>query len=347
MTSTPHRRRCDAKSADVSPIRVLIVDDDPDYRAYLSALVRRLGLQTNTAADGEQALAMIRGAEFDLLLSDFEMPRMNGLELIAAVRGEEQLGALYAVMLTAHEEVSLKIQALEQGFDDFLQKRCDEVEVMAKVAAARRMLARQRALDTAMREWRGIASRDELTGVYTRRFFYDEAARVMSEGRPIGVVLIDLDDFKKINDTYGHLAGDRVLRDVGALFLSRTRVGDVIARFGGDEFVLLISDCQLEESRQFAARIVEEIGSLQWTMAEHTVTVHATTGVGCSAFLQTPTVDQLLDAADRDLYAHKWLRKNPDATAEDLYRYQCSHQAEVVRLPEPLDVRDIARNQKK
>ncbi len=334
MTS-PQRRRRDDELEPPTSIRVLIADDDPDYRAYLTAIARRVGLDVETARDGAEALTMLDSGTFDLLLSDYEMPRRNGLELITAVRKSPATNAIYAVMLTAHDDVSLKIEALTLGYDDFLPKRCTEVEVLAKVAAARRMLGRQHALDRAVREWKGIASHDELTGVFTRRFFFDEAARLLKESHPIGIVLFDLDDFKIINDTHGHLTGDRILRDIGALFLHRTRHCDVIARFGGDEFVLLVSDLPVEAIHSIARRIVEEVLALEWPTGGVILNVHASTGIASSALLPGATVDQLLDAADRDLYKNKWLRKNPAATAEELYEYQRTRAAEVVPMPTP------------
>ncbi|HUP60074.1 MAG TPA: diguanylate cyclase [Thermoanaerobaculia bacterium] len=332
--STPHRRRQDGSTDPPHPIRVLIADDDPGYLVYLAALTRRLGLDTVTATDGGEAFAKLSAGEFDLLLSDYSMPRRNGLELIEAVRAEPRLQSVYAVMLTAHEEMSLKIEALTAGYDDFLQKNCTEVEVLAKVAAARRMLARQHALHDEMRAWQGIASRDELTGVFTRRFLFNEGERALYEKRAIGLVLFDLDDFKQINDTFGHLTGDRVLRDVGALFLSHTRQDDAIARFGGDEFMLLVHELSVDDIRAIAGRIADDIAAMQWLAGETTLSVHATTGVAASTLLINPTLDQILEAADRDLYANKWLRKHPSATKEELYQYQRERTADVVRMGE-------------
>jgi two-component system, cell cycle response regulator len=328
------RRRTDSNIDSDIDICVLVADDDPDYRTYLAALARRNGLEVETAADGAEALDRLKSGDFDLLLADYEMPHLDGVTLIAAVRSLERISGLYAVMLTGHDDVAVKIEALTAGYDDFLSKRSTEVELLAKVAAARRMLSRQRALDIAAREWRDLATRDELTGVFSRRFFFDEAARHLGAGRTMGIILIDLDDFKTINDTWGHLTGDRILRDIGALFLRQTRHGDVIARFGGDEFVLLACEASLDDTRAIAQRVVDAIASLRWDAGENIIQVRATTGVGHSLLLPGANADVILDAADRDLYANKWLRKQPNATAEELYQYRRDHQSEVVRLPD-------------
>lgn len=288
---------------------MLIAEDDESFCRWLAAIARKLGLVVTTAADGLEALEELRAGQFDLLISDFKMPRKDGLELIADLRAEPGNSGLYAVMLTAHDELSVKVTALTLGYDDFLAKGCTEVEVAAKVAAARRILSRQRALDADAREWRDIANHDELTRVTTRRFFFEQAERRLADKEDIGVVLFDIDDFKVINDAFGHLMGDRVLKDIGALFLRRTRSDDVIARYGGDEFVLLVLDLTAAEVRAVAERLAAELSQLQWNAADSTLHIASTIGIACSSLMPGSSLDQLLEAADRDLYAKKAVKK--------------------------------------
>ena len=312
-------------------MRVLLVDDDDNFRAWMSLLMRRLGFLVETAADGVLALEHLHTGTFDLLVSDLEMPRMDGMALIREIRETPELAHQYAVMLTSHEDLDSKVGALTTGYDDFLTKSCTEVEVVAKVIAAQRMLSRQRIVSTAAHEWQAIATRDELTGVSTRRAFVEESERCLSEGRQLGIALLDLDDFKPINDTFGHLTGDRILRDIGALFLSRTRSTDLIARWGGDEFVLLVRDLTLADVAGAAERLVTEVASMQWTSGETFFGMSVTSGLAHSSLLDHPTLEQLLDVADRDLYAKKWLKKHP-GERPDLYEYPGTG-ASVVTLP--------------
>jgi len=318
----PFRRRNDfSAETPADPIRVLIVEDDENFCTWLSLIARRLGLIVTTAANGVEALKKLAAGPIDLLISDFEMPRKDGLALIADVRANPAFSGIYAVMLTAHDELSVKVTALTLGYDDFLAKGCTEVEVVAKVAAARRILARQRALDADARQWRDIANRDELTGVATRRFFFERAERLLAEQKNVAVVLFDVDDFKAINDNFGHLTGDRVLEDMGALFLRRTRSDDVIARYGGDEFVLLVLNLTVEDTRAVAERLAAELSALDWSYREAALKVGVTIGIGCSSLLPDASVQQLLEVADRELYANKWLKKHPPTTASDVYEY--------------------------
>jgi diguanylate cyclase (GGDEF)-like protein len=331
MPDNPTRRRSDAAPLDACPsIRVLLVDDDDNFRHWLTALVRRLGFAVETAVDGLDALEKLHARPFDVLISDFEMPRMNGLELIREIRATPAFYAQYAVMLTSHDDVRAKVDALTIGYDDFLTKNCTELEVVAKIVAARRMLSRHQLVSVSVREWQAMALRDELTGLAIRRTFFDEAERLLAEKRPMGIAIIDLDSFKPINDTYGHLTGDRILRDIGALFVRRTRESDLIARYGGDEFVLMVSDLPIEDLSAAAGRLTEEIASVRWEVANTTIQVTASFGIAHSSLLPTASVEQLLEAADRDLYAKKWVLKNPGAPAH-LYEYS-DKQADVVPL---------------
>jgi diguanylate cyclase (GGDEF)-like protein len=308
----PSRRRSDLPDESaLEPLRALIVEDDENFGTWLASIARRLGLAVTRALDGMEALQRLANDRFDLLIADFEMPRKDGLELIADVRANPATSSLYAVMLTAHDELSVKVTALTLGYDDFLAKGCSEVEVIAKVAAARRILTRQRALDADAQEWRDLANHDELTGVATRRFFFEQAERHLAEDRKVAVVLFDVDEFKSINDTYGHIMGDRVLRDIGALFLRRTRSDDVIARYGGDEFVLLVLNLTIEETRAVAGRLLTELSKLHWAPGGKHLNLALTMGVGSSASHPGASVQQLLEAADRELYANKVLKKHP------------------------------------
>ena len=338
------RRRQDGDPAHDGPsIRVLLVDDDDNFRHWLATLMRRLGFAVETAVDGADGLGKLSIRPFDLVISDFEMPKMNGFELIREIRATPALVGQYAVMLTSHDDVDSKVTALTIGYDDFLSKSCTEVEVMAKIVAARRIVSRQPLISVAVREWQVASLRDELTGVAVRRTFLDEIERYLAERRPAGVALLDLNGFKSINDTYGHLIGDRILRDIGALFVRRTRANDLIARYGGDEFVLLVTDLPLDDVVGAAQRLADEIALLQWVIGDATIGCTASFGIAHSSLLPNATVEQLLEAADRDLYAKKWMLKNPGAPA-NLYDYPGRGAiAPVVPLPQDEPGASVAR----
>lgn len=307
-------RRRTAASSDVGPIRLLVVDDDANYRAYLGALTRRLGFAVTTAPDGEAALALLAAGGYDVIVVDHEMPRLTGIDVVRSLRADDATKAIYALMLTAHGEMPTKLAALDAGFDDFVTKSSAEAELVAKLIAARRIAARQRTMDVTIRELYGLATRDELTGLFNRRFFAAETERLLAQGTAVNVILFDLDDFKQVNDTHGHLAGDRVLRDIGTLFHRNTRPEDVVARFGGDEFVMAIPQLDVATIERIAVRLAHDVQALRWSADGATFNIGASTGIASSRLLAQPALAPLLDAADRDMYKNKWLRKHADPT---------------------------------
>ena len=323
-------RRQSASPGSEHPLRLLLIDDDENYRTYVAALARRLGFWVDTAEDGEAGLQRLTQAPYDLAIVDQEMPRLRGVELIARLRAQPETKTLYAVMLTSREDIDTKLAALDAGFDDFLTKASSDVEIVAKLVAARRLALRQRTMDIAVRDLYGLATRDDLTEVFNRRFFISEAERLLAEGAALNLILLDLNDFKRVNDTYGHLAGDEVLRDVGTALQRSTRADDIVARFGGDEFVIGIPRLEVDVVERIAERVVRAVGELQWNAAAP-FRVSASAGFASSRLLERPTLAQLLNAADRDMYKNKWLGKHPDLRPE-LYEYPSRERDVVERL---------------
>lgn len=332
MEHAPLRRRTDSEAGESPHLRALVVDDHQPYRSYLTDLLSTFGFTVTACADGAEALSMLSTGPFcHLLIIDCEMPGISGLGLISAVRTEASYSDAYALMLTGREDLETKVAALGLGFDDFLSKSAAEAEILAKISAARRLVVRQKRLDEAVRELYGLATRDELTGLFNRRFFFAEANRLLEEGRAVNLIFFDLDEFKRVNDTFGHLAGDRILRDIGSLFLRHTRHEDFVARYGGDEFVMLVTSADPSQLDNPVARMVADITSAQWTMGTETFSIGVTTGIACSSLLEKPTVAQLLSAGDRDLYKNKWIKKNPE-TDPTVYAYDEKRESRVLSM---------------
>jgi diguanylate cyclase (GGDEF)-like protein len=301
-TEEQHNRR---KSEDAPAIRILAVDDDPAYLRYLRLVLTRAGFEIDVAYDGAAAIERIReGAPVDLLLIDLTMPGLDGIETVRHIQQESHLPGLYTILLTASDGVDLKLRALDEGLDDFITKSSPESEILAKIRSAARRLQLERQLHIENEQLHALALTDELTGIGNRRAIFQAGEAILNAERQLSVGLFDLDRFKQVNDTYGHLAGDRILSDVAAMFKSHTRYGDLIGRYGGDEFVLLLPDTGPDEARQIAERIAAKIRQLVWTINGAQVSVSVQFGVAtCPGTART--LPDLLACCDQALYRGK------------------------------------------
>ena len=307
----PTRRKTDFEIKPIEPrIRVLAVDDDPAYLRYVKLVLTRAGFEVEVARDGQAAIDHLRrDGQFDLLLIDLAMPGMDGIETVRRIQIEGRLPHLYSILLTAREGTETKLRALNSGLDDFLSKKAPDSEIVAKIRSAARRLDLERRLHLQNEELQMLALTDELTGIANRRALFRAGDEILASGRRMTVVLFDLDRFKHINDTFGHLAGDRILADVAATFKGNTRYGDVIARYGGDEFVLLLPDTEVEEGRQISERLLEKIRQLTWTISGAVLSVNAQCGVAAST-AQT-SLPELLSVCDQALYRRKHRAAHP------------------------------------
>ncbi len=304
------RRRTDKDDTGKVPIKVLAVDDDESYRKYLNMLLRKLQFDVKLAANGREAIGLLTSEDFDLVLLDLQMPELNGLDTLKRMRAEDREKSPYAVLLTANADTQTKIEALESGFDDFMSKSTPEPEIKAKLKSAVRIIRSHRKLRRENRRLHEMAITDQLTGIANRRHLFEQAEEVLSSGAQVTMFLFDLDGFKGVNDQYGHLLGDRILADIGTLFLGHTRLGDVVARYGGDEFAMLISGISTVEAKLIARRLRKRIAQLEWTFGDETVRISATVGCASTSNMSSPTIMELFAACDRELYALKRRRQS-------------------------------------
>ncbi len=301
------RRRSDLTTVAEPPLRVLAVDDDRMYVKRLQLVLTRAGFDVVTANDGATALDRIRqDGDISILLIDLTMPGMDGIETVRHARQECAFPGLYAILLTASDGTEVKLRALDSGLDDFLTKSSSDSEILAKLRSAARRLEMERRLHLENAELQTLALTDELTGIANRRALFREAGEILASGKTLSVVLFDLNRFKQINDTFGHLMGDRILADVAACLKAHTRVGDVIARYGGDEFVLLLPDTSAAMARSITDRICEQIRKLQWDVSG--TPVHINVGTGLATAGSGSSISTLLAESDAKLYDAKMAR---------------------------------------
>ena len=286
---------------DPSKLKVLLVDDDPLMLRILSKWLENKVQSVCTASDGEQALRAIEVDCPDFILTDWEMPRMDGLGLCRAVRALSLPHYVYIFFLTAkssHEEI---IAGLDAGANDFLTKPIHQGELVARLRAGASVLELERRLSL-------LASTDPLTGIATQRTFYEllekEWSRVKRFRLPLSCVMLDLDYFKRINDVHGHPAGDAVLRATAELLKRHSRQTDTVCRYGGEEFCILLPETTEEAAAFWAERLRGRLAETVIRVGEKQLRVTGSFGVA-QRYDDTQTAEQLVDLADQALLTAK------------------------------------------
>ncbi|HVT03505.1 MAG TPA: diguanylate cyclase [Thermoanaerobaculia bacterium] len=302
-----NRRRSDPNDETARiPIFVLAVDDDPAYLRLIELFLKEVGFHAKVAGGGEECLEKMRLQDFDLVLIDLTMPGMSGLDTLKAIRREEKLRHVYSMALTARDDLNTKIAALNAGFDGFLGKSISNDEMLARLKSTRRLLATQKRLRRQNTALYHMAITDALTGIGNRRFFFSRAEEVRAAGaKNVSVILFDLNLFKMINDGYGHLTGDRILADVGGVFRDHIREGDVVARYGGDEFAMIVIGVTKEEGARVAQRMCERVSALRWRTENSEISITMAHGIANSEYHPGASVMDLIAICDEDLYRRK------------------------------------------
>jgi diguanylate cyclase (GGDEF)-like protein len=299
-------------------LRVLIVDDDPDARDYLVAVVQEAGYQTAIADSGEQALQLLDREFCPIMITDRNMPGMDGVTLCKRARQGHYPGYLYIFLLTAQNASEDIVSGLKAGADDYLGKRnISAPELVARLGNARRIVTLEQALRRALDQKRQLANTDVLTGAYSRRYLERqlslELERTRRYSHPLSVLLVDIDHFKRINDRYGHTVGDEVLRSTYRRMRDLLpRACDWIARYGGEEFLIVLIDTDLRGAEIVAQRLVSGIADLpvETTSGAINVTISVGGAEAAQMFSSELNFRGLLEIADHCLYASKHEGRN-------------------------------------
>lgn len=290
--------------------KILVVEDDAVTRARLAFLLRKNGYQVEVTEDGEAGWAAFRAGHFPIVLTDWSMPGLSGPDLVRRIREYDQELYTYLILITGKSDKAHIATGLEAGADDYVTKPFDSGELLARLRTGWRILSLQERMREAQRKLHELASRDGLTGVLNRRALEERLAEAFHffqrRGPPLSLLMLDLDHFKHINDTYGHQAGDDVLRDAAKRVGQLVREYDFVGRYGGEEFMVVLPDTPADEAAQIAERIRRAVADSPIATREGG-DVHATVSVGV-ATLGDGFAGQLKDvveAADGALYVAK------------------------------------------
>jgi len=242
------------------PIKVLIAEDNAVSAKILQGNIKDWGYDVVLAMDGKQAWQALQDEEIGLAVLDWMMPEINGIELCKKIRQinyqNENHEYTYIILLTARDEQKDLIKGFSAGADDYITKPFNSLELKARLKTGKRLIDLQRQLQEQ-------ANRDGLTGLWNRKRMYrileKEINRTQRISHPLAIIMIDIDNFKRINDTHGHQSGDAVLQAVSSILKKRVRSYDEICRYGGDELLIILPNCNLGETKKIAERLRQAV----------------------------------------------------------------------------------------
>jgi diguanylate cyclase (GGDEF)-like protein len=289
------------------PLTILVIEDHPDQRDLLAIVLQREGYRVVTAGNGVEAIEKLQKEDVQIALSDIMMPKMDGFELIKAIRSEPSFKGIYIILITARIQEGDRVRGLDLGADDYITKPFSFSELLARVRVGSRVVTYQQNLEYQTQT-------DALTGLFNRRAFErkiaEEYERAKRYKHAVSLLLLDIDNFKNINDTYGHHGGDMALVKISAILREKTRRSDFPARYGGEEFVLILPETDQESGLQVANKIHEEIRSQ--IFGTSTMPFALTVSIGLSSTSTKPYSDwrQMIEDADEAMYLAKNSGKN-------------------------------------
>ena len=294
-------------SEEISDSIILIVDDNDSNRDLLQRRLRLYDFECVQASGGKEALSILSKQKIDLVLLDVLMPDMNGIEVLNAIRNSELQSDLPVIMVSGFDDVRSVAKCIAIGASDYLSKPVDGVVLGAKVVAALERKALRKKSNELMDQLTVQATTDQLTGIRNRRSIYEKLDSLIQSCKDnssnFGIILLDIDFFKSVNDTYGHHAGDMVLIEAAERFSQNIRSNDFIGRQGGEEFLALIDDIEINEITQIAERVRKSIESSVINVEGTEIKITVSGGIAHSS--EKIERDDLINLADERLYLAK------------------------------------------
>ncbi|MHC4445093.1 MAG: diguanylate cyclase [Planctomycetota bacterium] len=307
--------------------KVLIVDDEPLALQMVKRYLSAAGYEALPATNGKEALHILHHEDVQLVITDWVMPEMDGLDFCRMVRSLESVGFVYIIILAAHSDKELIVEAFGAGADDYLSKPFHRGELLARVKAGARIIELEADLEKKNRQilkanaemavlnakLRDMATTDELTGLANRREAWNQFASLWALAKRhdtlLSCLMIDIDEFKNVNDFYGHNIGDAVLQETAGLIKKVTRGGDIVSRIGGEEFLILCPHTNSKMAVNLAERLRKTVEAN--VIKLENCELHVTISIGIAertAVMANP--DHLLTIADKALYAAKSAGRN-------------------------------------
>jgi diguanylate cyclase (GGDEF)-like protein len=311
-------------------MKLLVADDSSYYRSMLQDLLESWGYEVVLAADGHQAQHILANDDAPrLAILNCFMPGLDGLELCGLIRAHKRR-YVYTILLGAADQQSDVLKGFELGADDYLCKPFEDFELRARIKVGERILRSHEELAEARESLQFLASHDPLLRLWNRRAILDLLSKELSRAdrlqTPLCVFFIDLDSFKRVNDSYGHLVGDDVLRSAAEKMSGAVREYDHVGRFGGEEFLVVLPNCNAEMAQEVAERVRQRIGDEPIVIAP--VKVNVTASIGVAQWRAGQGFRDLIHRADQAMYRAKNNWRNRvvvDDAGEGTTSESCEH----------------------
>jgi two-component system cell cycle response regulator len=301
-------------------VKILLAEDDPVSRHILSESLRRWGYEVYCAADGQEAWLLLQEHDApQLAVLDWMMPGLDGIDLCRRIRERSSEPYVYVLLLTSKGQKQDVIQGMGAGADDYILKPFDPGELQTRLNAGRRIIRLQADLLEARESLRYLATHDSLTGLLNRgeilNRLHSEIDRSLRDSSSVGLLIADIDHFKLVNDTLGHVQGDNVLIEIAARMRSGVRSYDAVGRYGGEEFLIILPGCDSASAAQQAERLRALIADQPVTLIQESIRLTLSIGVAAKEGGRLANSNQLVQAADEALYRAKAAGRNRIALA--------------------------------
>lgn len=296
-------------------MKALVVDDELEYCNLLKILLLQKGYEVLQCQDGKQAWQMVQqacesGEQVHLIITDWMVPGMEGPELIRLVRKANYPHYTFIILMTGRSSRTDILEGIQSGADDYLIKPFGPEDVLARIGIAERILSLERKLVEQKDAMAFMASYDAVTGLLNRRKLYElaaiEMARAKRQNEPVGLIMLDIDYFKTVNDRFGHASGDAALKFVADMIQSGLRPYDHAGRWGGEEFLVLLPGTSLDEAAMIAERLRNRLACARLILSEQVeINISASFGVTSSSQSSQVDFEKLVRVADQALYLAK------------------------------------------
>jgi two-component system cell cycle response regulator len=297
---------------DFNGREILVVDDDQDSVSFLRQTLEFEGYQVDTAFSGEEAVAKLKNKQPDLVLLDINMPGISGLDTLAFLR--QQGPYVSVIFVSANSSRDSVVRGLNAGADDYVRKPFEIEELLSRIRAKLRIKDLHDRLTAANERLRELADTDDLTGLYNMRSFYQRLETELQRGRrfkrPVAVAMMDMDHFKSVNDDHDHLFGSYVISEVGKIIRKNIRQVDFAARYGGDEFIIVLTETNLHGAKQFTERLRKVIEKRLFESGDDRIKLTVSIGFSVSDPVQTMDGRAIVRKADHCLYLAKEAGRN-------------------------------------